>query len=255
MLVACYAVRRRSWRGRDVMLKKRKLGKRGTGGPELGLGCMGMSQSYGPRNDPESIATVQRAVELGVTLFDTAEAYGVGHNEELLGRALKGKRDQVIIATKFGFRFDDGKIVGLDSRPQHIREVVEASSRRLQTDYIDLIYQHRVDQQVPIEDVVGAIADLVRQGKVRYLGLSEAGEETIRRAHKVHPISALQSEYSLLGRDLEPRSIPLLRQLGIRLVPLAPLRRGFLSGAGQRAESFPEGDFRRNDPRLPGANL
>ena len=237
------------------MLKKRKLGKQGLEVSELGLGCMGMSQSYGTRNDPESIATVQRAVELGVTLFDTAEAYGVGHNEELLGRALKGKRDQVIIATKFGFRFDDGKIVGLDSRPQHIREVVEASSRRLQTDYIDLLYQHRVDKQVPIEDVVGAMADLVRQGKVRYLGLSEAGEETIRRAHKVHPISALQSEYSLWERNLEPRIIPLLRQLGIGLVPFAPLGRGFLSGTVQRAESFPEGDFRRNDPRLQGANF
>jgi len=237
------------------MLKKRKLGKQGLEVSELGLGCMGMSQSYGTRNDPESIATVQRAVELGVTLFDTAEAYGVGHNEELLGRALKGKRDQVIIATKFGFRFDDGKIVGLDSRPQHIREVVEASSRRLQTDYIDLLYQHRVDKQVPIEDVVGAMADLVRQGKVRYLGLSEAGEETIRRAHKVHPISALQSEYSLWERNLEPRIIPLLRQLGIGLVAFAPLGRGFLSGTVQRAESFPEGDFRRNDPRLQGANF
>ena len=237
------------------MLKKRKLGKQGLEVSELGLGCMGMSQSYGTRNDPESIATVQRAVELGVTLFDTAEAYGVGHNEELLGRALKGKRDQVIIATKFGFRFDDGKIVGLDSRPQHIREVVEASSRRLQTDYIDLLYQHRVDKQVPIEEVVGAMADLVRQGKVRYLGLSEAGEETIRRAHKVHPISALQSEYSLWERNLEPRIIPLLRQLGIGLVAFAPLGRGFLSGTVQRAESFPEGDFRRNDPRLQGANF
>jgi len=237
------------------MLKKRKLGKQGLEVSELGPRLHGMSQSYGTRNDPESIATVQRAVELGVTLFDTAEAYGVGHNEELLGRALKGKRDQVIIATKFGFRFDDGKIVGLDSRPQHIREVVEASSRRLQTDYIDLLYQHRVDKQVPIEDVVGAMADLVRQGKVRYLGLSEAGEETIRRAHKVHPISALQSEYSLWERNLEPRIIPLLRQLGIGLVPFAPLGRGFLSGTVQRAESFPEGDFRRNDPRLQGANF
>lgn len=190
-----------------------------------------------------------------MTLFDTAEAYGVGHNEELLGRGLKGKRDQAIIATKFGFRFDDGKIVGLDSRPQHIREVVEASLRRLQTDYIDLLYQHRVDKQVPIEDVVGAMAGLVRQGKVRYLGLSEAGEETIRRAHKMHPISVLQSEYSLWERNLEPRIIPLLRQLGIGLVPFAPLGRGFLSGTVQRAESFPEGDFRRNDPRLQGANF
>ncbi len=237
------------------MLKKRKLGKQGLEVSALGLGCMGMSQSYGTRNDPESIATLERAIELGVTLFDTAEAYGVGHNEELLGRALKGRRGQVIIATKFGFRFEDGKITGLDSRPEHIREVVEASLRRLQTDRIDLLYQHRVDKQVPIEDVVGAMADLVRQGKVRYLGLSEAGEETIRRAHKVHPISALQSEYSLWERNLEPRIIPLLRELGIGLVPFAPLGRGFLTGTVQRAESFPEGDFRRKDPRLQGANF
>src|SRR2546423_14427597 len=190
------------------MLKKRKLGKQGLEVSALGLGCMGMSQSYGTRNDPESIATVQRAVELGVTLFDTAEAYGVGHNEELLGRALKGKRDQVMIATKFGFRFDDGKIVGLDSRPQHIREVVEASSRRLQTDYIDLLYQHRVDKQVPIEEVVGAMADLVRQGKVRYLGLSEAGAGTNRRGHKGHPVSALPSQASRSGGAPRPPALP-----------------------------------------------
>src|SRR5712692_408753 len=237
------------------MLKKRKLGKQGLEVSALGLGCMGMSQSYGTRNDPESIATLERAIELGVTLFETAEAYGVGHNEELLGRALKGRRGQVIIATKFGFRFEDGKITGLDSRPEHIREVVEASLRRLQTDRIDLLYQHRVDKQVPIEDVVGAMADLVRQGKVRYLGLSEAGEETIRRAHKVHPISALQSEYSLWERNLEPRIIPLLRELGIGLVPFAPLGRGFLTGTVQRAEEYPEGDFRRNDPRYQGENF
>src|SRR6266851_8819546 len=237
------------------MLKKRKLGKQGLEVSALGLGCMGMSQSYGTRNDPESIATLERAIELGVTLFDTAEAYGVGHNEELLGRALKGRRGQVIIATKFGFRFEDGKITGLDSRPEHIREVVEASLRRLQTVRIDLLYQHRVDKQVPIEDVVGAMADLVRQGKVRYLGLSEAGEETIRRAHKVHPISALQSEYSLWERNLEPRIIPLLRELGIGLVPFAPLGRGFLTGAVKRAEEYPETDFRRNDPRYQGENF
>src|SRR5437899_718113 len=237
------------------MLKKRKLGKQGLEVSELGLGCMGMSQSYGTRNDPESIATLQRAVELGVTFFDTAEAYGVGHNEELLGRALEGKREQVIIATKFGFRFDDGKIVGLDSRPQHIREVVEASLRRLQTDRIDLFYQHRVDPAVPIEDVVGAMADLVRHGKVRFLGLSEAGEATIRRAHAVHPISALQSEYSLWERNLEPRIIPVLRELGIGLVPFSPLGRGFLTGTAKRAEEYPEDDYRRGDPRFQGANF
>ena len=236
------------------MLTKRKLGQ-GLEVSELGLGCMGMSQSYGTRNDPESIATIHRALELGVSFFDTAEVYGPFHNEELLGQALRGKRDQVVIATKFGFKIQDGKIVGLDSRPGHIREAVEGSLRRLDTDHIDLLYQHRVDKNVSIEDVVGTMADLVRQGKVRYLGLSEAGEETIRRAHKVHPISALQSEYSLWERNLEERIIPLLRELGIGLVPFAPLGRGFLTGTVQRAESFGEDDFRKNDPRFQGENF
>ena len=236
------------------MLTKRKLGQ-GLEVSELGLGCMGMSQSYGTRNDPESIATIHRALELGVSFFDTAEVYGPFHNEELLGQALRGKRDQVVIATKFGFKIQDGKIVGLDSRPGHIREAVDGSLRRLDTDHIDLLYQHRVDKNVSIEDVVGTMADLVRQGKVRYLGLSEAGEETIRRAHKVHPISALQSEYSLWERNLEPRIIPVLRELGIGLVPFAPLGRGFLTGTVQRAESFGEDDFRKNDPRFQGENF
>ncbi len=237
------------------MLTQRKLGRQGLEVSELGLGCMGMSQSYGTRNDPESIATLHRALELGVNFFDTAEVYGPFHNEELLGQALQGRRDQVVIATKFGFRIEGGKIVGLDSRPEHVREVVEASLRRLRTDHIDLLYQHRVDKQVPIEDVVGAMADLVREGKVRYLGLSEAGEETIRRAHAVHPISALQSEYSLWERNLEPRILPLLRELGIGLVPFAPLGRGFLTGSAPRAEDLPESDFRRNDPRFQGKNF
>jgi len=237
------------------MLTKRKLGRQALEVSALGLGCMGMSQSYGVRDDPESIATVHRAVDLGVTFFDTAEVYGPYHNEELVGRALQGRRDRVVIATKFGFRIEGGKMVGLDSRPEHVREVVEASLRRLGTDRIDLLYQHRVDRQVPIEDVVGAMAALVRQGKVRFLGLSEAGEKTIRRAHAVHPISALQSEYSLWERDLEARIIPLLRELGIGLVPFAPLGRGFLTGTIQRAEEFPEGDFRRNYPRLQGKNF
>jgi aryl-alcohol dehydrogenase-like predicted oxidoreductase len=237
------------------MLTKRTLGRQGLEVSALGLGCMGMSQSYGVRNDPGSLATLQRAIELGVTFFDTAEVYGPFHNEELLGRALKGRRDQVVIATKFGFRIEGGKITGLDSRPEHIREVVEASLHRLGTDRIDLLYQHRVDKQVPIEDVVGAMAELVRQGKVRFLGLSEAGEQTIRRAHAVHPLSALQSEYSLWERNLEPRIIPLLRELGIGLVPFSPLGRGFLAGNVMRAEDYPDTDYRRNDPRYQGANF
>jgi aryl-alcohol dehydrogenase-like predicted oxidoreductase len=243
------------------MLTTRVLGTQGLSVSALGLGLMGMSQSYGSpeeRDERESIATIHRAIELGVTFFDTAEAYGPYKNEELLARALKelkAQRDRLVIATKFGFKFDKNGIAGMDSRPAHIREVVEGSLRRLQTDYIDLLYQHRVDPNVPIEDVVGTMADLVREGKVRYLGLSEAGEKTIRRAHAVHPISALQSEYSLWERNLEPRIIPLLRELGIGLVPFAPLGRGFLTGAVKRAEEYPEGDFRRGDPRYQGENF
>jgi aryl-alcohol dehydrogenase-like predicted oxidoreductase len=239
-------------------MQTRTLGTRGLEVSALGLGLMGMSQSYGTageRNEGESIATIHRAIDLGVTFLDTAEVYGPFTNEELLGRALRGKRDRVIVATKFGFRIENGSIMGLDSRPQRIREAVAGSLRRLATDRIDLLYQHRVDPQVPIEDVVGTMADLVREGKVRFLGLSEAGEQTIRRAHAVHPISALQSEYSLWDRNLEPRIIPLLRELGIGLVPFSPLGRGFLTGAVKRAEEYPEGDYRRNDPRYQGANF
>jgi aryl-alcohol dehydrogenase-like predicted oxidoreductase len=242
-------------------MQKRKLGKSNLEVSALGLGLMGMSQSYGSpeeRDERESIATIHRALELGVTFLDTAEVYGPYTNEELLARALKelgGARDRVVIATKFGFRIENGSIAGLDSRPAHIREVVEGSLRRLATDRIDLLYQHRVDPAVPIEDVVGTMADLVREGKVRFLGLSEAGAQTIRRAHAVHPISALQSEYSLWERNLEPGIIPLLRELGIGLVPFAPLGRGFLTGNVKRAEAYPEGDYRRIDPRYQGANF
>ncbi|HEU6446048.1 MAG TPA: aldo/keto reductase [Gaiellaceae bacterium] len=240
------------------MLTTRALGTRGLTVSALGLGCMGMSQSYGTpeeRDERESVATIQRALELGVTFFDTAEVYGPHTNEELVGRALQGRRDRVVIATKFGFKIENGEIAGLDSRPEHVREAVEGSLRRLQTDRIDLLYQHRVDPAVPIEEVVGAMAELVGEGKVRFLGLSEAGEETIRRAHAVHPISALQSEYSLWERNLEPRIIPLLRELGIGLVPFAPLGRGFLTGTVRRAEEYSEGDFRRDDPRYQGENF
>lgn len=236
------------------MLPKRKLGSQGLEVSALGLGCMGMSQSYGLADEHESVATIHRALELGLNFFDTAEVYGPFVNEELLGRALKGRRQQAVIATKFGFHIEDGKMTGTDSRPEHIREVVEASLRRLQIDSIDLLYQHRVDPQVPIEEVAGAVGDLIRAGKVRYFGLSEAGEKTIRRAHASHPVSALQSEYSLWERNLEPQIIPLLHELGIGLVPFSPLGRGFLTGTTKRAEEYPEGDYRRGDPRFQGAN-
>ena len=240
------------------MLTTRTLGTQGFVVSALGLGCMGMSQAYGApeeRDEAESIATVHRAIELGVTFFDTAEVYGPFANEELLARALAGKREQVLIATKFGFTFDASGVTGLDSRPGHVREAVEGSLRRLRTDRIDLLYQHRVDPAVPIEETVGAMADLVREGKVRFLGLSEAGEQSIRRAHATHPITALQSEYSLWERNLEPRIIPLLRELGIGLVPFAPLGRGFLTGAVKRAEEYPPEDFRHRDPRYQGENF
>jgi aryl-alcohol dehydrogenase-like predicted oxidoreductase len=215
---------------------------------------MGMSQSYGPADEAESIATLHRAIELGCTFLDTAEAYGPFTNEELLGRALAPKRAQVTLATKFGFQIKDGKIAGTDSRPTHIRAVVHASLERLRTDHIDLLYQHRVDRNVPMEDVAGAVAELVREGKVRYFGLSEAGVSSIRKAHAVHPVTAVQSEYSLWERNLEQDVIPALNELGIGLVPFSPLGRGFLTGAVKRAEEYPADDFRRNDPRYQGSN-
>jgi aryl-alcohol dehydrogenase-like predicted oxidoreductase len=237
------------------MIPTRTLGTQGLEVSALGLGCMGMSQSYGVPDDRESIATLHRALELGVTFLDTAEAYGPFTNEELLGRALEGRRDQVMLATKFGFRIEGRQLLGTDSRPSHIRQVTEASLRRLRTDRIDLLYQHRVDRNVPIEDVVGTMADLVREGKVRFLGLSEAGTTTIRRAHAVHPISAVQSEYSLWERNLEQEIMPLLRELWIGLVAFSPLGRGFLTGTAKRAEEYPEDDYRRGDPRFQGANF
>lgn len=240
-----------------MTLRTRKLGSQGLQVSAIGLGCMGMSQSYGPADEAESIATLHRAIELGCTFLDTAEVYGAYANEELLGRALKGRRDAVKLATKFGFRIENGRQVGTerDSRPAHIREALEGSLKRLGTDHVDLYYQHRVDPAVPMEDVAGTIGRLVSEGKVRFFGLSEAGAVNIGRAHAVHPVSALQSEYSLWERNLEPDIIPLLKKLGIGLVPFAPLGRGFLAGDVKRAEDYPEGDFRRGDPRYQGANF
>lgn len=237
------------------MIKQRALGSMGLSVSALGLGCMGMSDAYGAGDDRESIATIHRALELGVTHLDTAEQYGPYTNEELLGRALQGRRGQVTLATKFGFAIENGETTGVNSRPEHIKGAVEGSLRRLGTDYIDLLYQHRVDPLVPIEDAVGAMADLVREGKVRFLGLSEAGIHTIRKAHAVHPITALQSEYSLWERNLDAGILPVLRELGIGLVAFSPLGRGFLTGTAKRAEAYPPSDFRHLDPRLQGANF
>ncbi len=235
----------------------RNLGSQGLSVSGIGLGCWGMTgRAYGAANDRESVATIRKAFELGINFFDTAEAYGPFTNEEMLADALQDfPRDQVVIATKFGMRFENGVVAGTDSRPGHIYEAVEGSLRRLKVEHIDLLYQHRVDPTVPMEDVVGAMATLVEQGKVRFLGLSEAGERTIRRAHAIHPISALQSEYSLWERNLEPVIIPALRELGIGLVPFSPLGRGFLTGMVKRAEEYPESDWRHNDPRFKGENF
>lgn len=236
------------------LIPQRALGTQGLRVSALGLGCMGMSDAYGPADEAESIQTIHRALDLGINFFDTAEQYGPYANESLLGRALKGRRAGVVLATKFGFDIHEGNVQGLNSRPEHIRTAVEGSLKRLQTDVIDLLYQHRVDPQVPIEDVVGAMARLVEEGKVRYLGLSEAGVANIRRAHATHPISALQSEYSLWERNLEADVLPVLRELGIGLVPFGPLGRGFLTGTAKRAEDYPASDFRHLDPRLQGDN-
>ncbi|MHA4868591.1 aldo/keto reductase [Duganella sp. PWIR1] len=236
-------------------MQQRSLGKQGLTVSAQGLGCMGMSFAYGPADETEAIATLHRALELGVNFFDTAEVYGPYTNEELLGRAFKGRRGEVVLATKFGFDIRDGANVGVTSDPKQIRAKVEGSLRRLDTDYIDLLYQHRIDPNVPIEEVVGVMGELVSEGKVRYLGLSEAGVANIRRAHAVHPISALQSEYSLWERNLENDIIPVLRELGIGLVPFSPLGCGFLAGTAKRAEEYPPTDFRHQDPRMQGANF
>jgi aryl-alcohol dehydrogenase-like predicted oxidoreductase len=236
-------------------MQKRKLGKSNLEVSAMGLGCMGMSFGYGPAIDKqEGISLIRAAVERGVTFFDTAEVYGPYTNEELVGEALAPFRSKVAIATKFGFKIENGKQAGLDSRPAHIKEVAEAWLKRLRTDVIDLFYQHRVDPNVPIEDVAGAVKDLIRQGKVKHFGLSEAGVKTIRRAHAVHPVAALQSEYSLWFREPEAEIIPTLEELGIGFVPFSPLGKGFLTGAINAETKFDKTDFRNIVPRFTEEN-
>ena len=237
-------------------MQQRKLGNQGLTVSELGLGCMGMSEFYGKGDEAESIATIHRALELGLTFFDTADMYGRGENEELVGRAIAKQREQVVIATKFGIqRGEDNSFRGVNGSPEYVRSACEASLKRLNTDYIDLYYQHRVDPKVPIEETVGAMAELVQQGKVRYIGLSEASAATIRRAAKVHPISALQSEYSLWSRDIEDEIIPTIAELRIGLVAYSPLGRGFLSGTVTKMDDLAADDYRRNSPRFQGENF
>ncbi len=238
------------------MIEQRALGSQGLKVSAIGLGCMGMSEFYGPSDEAEAIATIHRAIDLGITFFDTADMYGPFTNELLLGKAIKGKRDQVIIATKFGFvRDEQGRMLGVSGRPDYVRKACEASLKRLGVDYIDLYYQHRVDKTVPIEETVGAMADLVREGKVRYLGLSEASPATIRRAHAVHPITALQSEYSLFTRDPETSIFPTLRELKIGFVAYSPLGRGLLTGRLNSPDDLSPDDFRRGQPRFQGDNF
>ena len=238
------------------MIERRKLGRGGLEVSALGLGCMGMSEFYVGGTEAESIATIHRALELGINFLDTADMYGPFKNEELVGRAIRGRRDEVVIATKFGnVRDEKGAFLGISGKPDYVRKACDGSLKRLGLDTIDLYYQHRVDRSVPIEETVGAMAELVKAGKVRYLGLSEAAPETIRRAHKVHPIAALQTEYSLWSRDPEDEILPTIRELGIGFVAYSPLGRGFLSGRFRRPEDLPEGDYRRNAPRFQGENF
>ena len=234
-------------------MQQRQLGRNGPQVSALGLGCMGMSEFYGPSDEAASIATIQRALDLGVSFIDTADMYGAGHNEQLVGRAIRERRSKVVLATKFGnMRGPNREFLGVNGRPEYVREACDASLKRLGVDHIDLYYQHRVDPAVPIEDTVGAMAELVRAGKVRWLGLSEAAPQTIRRAHKVHPISALQTEYSLWTRDPEGELLGTVRELGIAFVAYSPLGRGFLTGGIRRVEDLDAGDWRRHNPRFQG---
>lgn len=235
-------------------MKKRMLGTKGLTVSTIGFGCMGLSQAYGPADDTESIATLRRAIDLGVTFLDTAMSYGSGHNEELIGRAVAGRRQEVVLATKFGIVRDQGSGVRVDGRPEHVRGYLEASLTRLHVDHVDLYYQHRVDPEVPVEETVGAMAELVTEGKARYLGLSEVGAETLERAVRIHPISALQSEWSLFWREIEDDVVPVARRLGVGLVPYSPLGRAMLTGT-VTSPAFGADDFRVNDPRFHGESL